>query len=131
MASAVIEIRRQYTPTEESALIDAVHLSLLQAFKIPEWDRTVRLIVHEPHRFVCSPRITQPDRYTQVTIDCFKGRSLDAKRALYRAIVTNLERLGIPANCVETQLNESAQENWGLRGGVAACDVELGFKVDV
>jgi phenylpyruvate tautomerase PptA (4-oxalocrotonate tautomerase family) len=127
----LIEVRRHYTPAEESALIDAAHTGLLEGFKIPEWDRNVRLVVHEPHRFECSPRVTQPDRFTQITIDCFSGRSLDAKRRLYRAIVANLEPLGIPTNCVKIVLNEIAQENWGIAGGKPACDVDLGFKVDV
>jgi phenylpyruvate tautomerase PptA (4-oxalocrotonate tautomerase family) len=50
---------------------------------------------------------------------------------LYRAIVTNLDLLGIPPTCVVIVLNEIAQENWGIRGGTPACDVDLGFKVDV
>lgn len=37
------------------------------------------------------------ERSTLVEVDLFSGRSLDAKKALYRAIVTNLGRLGIPA----------------------------------
>ena len=131
MPRMLIEVRREYTPAEASALIEAVHRGLLEGFRVPVWDRNVRLVVHEPHRFECSPRITQPERYTQITIDCFKGRSLDAKRKLYRAIVMNLEALGIPASCVEILLNEIAQENWGVHGGKPACDVELGFKVDV
>jgi hypothetical protein len=28
-------------------------------------------------------------------------------------------------------LREIPKENWGIRGGQAACDVELGFKVEV
>jgi len=28
-------------------------------------------------------------------------------------------------------LREITAENWGIRGGQAACDVDLGFKVDV
>ena len=131
MASTLIEIRRSYSREEELALIDAVHRALLSAFKIPEWDRTVKLIVHEPHRFACSPRIEMPERYTQVTINCFAGRSLNAKRALYQAVVTNLQPLGIPASAVEVILQEIARENWGVCGGVAACDVELSFKVEV
>ena len=131
MPSMLIEVRRQYTPAEESALIDAAHYALLEGFRIPESDRNVRLVAHEPHRFVCSPRVTKPDRYTQITIDCFTGRSLDAKRRLYRAIVANLEPLGIPNDCVKIVLNEIVQENWGIAGGKPACDVELGFRVDV
>jgi phenylpyruvate tautomerase PptA (4-oxalocrotonate tautomerase family) len=131
MPRMLIEVRRQYTPGEESALIDAAHRGLREGFKIPEWDRNVRLVAHAPHRFECSPRVPQPDRYTQITIDCFKGRSIDAKRRLYRAVVANLEALGIPASCVQILLNESALENWGVAGGKPACDVDLGFKVDV
>jgi hypothetical protein len=28
-------------------------------------------------------------------------------------------------------LRELARENWGIRGGQAASDVDLGFKVDI
>jgi hypothetical protein len=28
-------------------------------------------------------------------------------------------------------LREITAENWGIRGGEAACDVDLGFKVEV
>jgi phenylpyruvate tautomerase PptA (4-oxalocrotonate tautomerase family) len=66
-----------------------------------------------------------------ITIDAFAGRSLDAKRALYKAIVRNLEPFGIPADHVLTVLREHPQENWGVRGGQAACDIQLGFKVNV
>ena len=112
-------------------LIEAVHGAVREAFKIKAGDRNVRLVVHEPHRFACPPACEQPDAYTHITIDAFTGRSLDAKRNLYRAIVTNLEPLGIPKNHVKILLRESPRENWGIRGGQAACDVDLGFKVDV
>lgn len=131
MPSTLIEVRRRYSQEEEQALIDAVQLALREAFQLPEWDRCVRLVSHEPHRFACSPRVEVPDRYTLVSIDCFAGRSLGAKRALYQAIVTNLERLGVPRGSVKILLRESARENWGIRGGQAACDVELGFNVTV
>jgi hypothetical protein len=56
---------------------------------------------------------------------------LDAKRRLYAGIVDNLEPLGIPRNHVKILLREIPAENWGIRGGQAGCDVELGFKIDV
>jgi phenylpyruvate tautomerase PptA (4-oxalocrotonate tautomerase family) len=61
----------------------------------------------------------------------FAGRSLDAKRHLYRAVVRNLGRLGIPPSDVLIALREVALENWGIRGGTPASDVDLGFEVDV
>jgi len=61
----------------------------------------------------------------------FPGRSLDAKRNLYKAIVTRLGELGIPADDITIVLVEPAMENWGIRGGHPASDVDLGFRVDV
>ena len=131
MPSILIEVRQQYTAEQEVALMDAVHAAVQSAFKILPHDRNVRLVTHEPHRFACPPGRAQPKAYTHISIDCFAGRSLDAKRALYRTIVRNLEGLGIPADHVKILLREIAPENWGIRGGQAGCDVELGFKVDV
>lgn len=131
MPSVLIEVRRSYTAAEESAVIDAVHEALQTAFRIPPQDRHVRLVVHEPHRFACPPGIAQPDRCTYVSIDAFEGRSLDAKRTLYQQIVGNLEPLGIPRDHVSILLRDIPRSNWGIRGGLAACDVDLGFDVNV
>ncbi|HLK91174.1 MAG TPA: tautomerase family protein [Polyangia bacterium] len=131
MPSVLIEVRRSTTADEEVALMEAVHAALREAFKILPGDRNVRLVVHEPHRFACPPDRARPELYTHVSIDAFVGRSLDAKRALYRAIVANLGRLGIPADHVKILLRELPRENWGIRGGQAGCDVDLGFEVEV
>lgn len=131
MPSVLIEVRRRYTHEQEIALMEAVHKALREAFKILPGDRNVRLMVHEPHRFACPPDREKPEYYTHISIDAFAGRSLEAKRDLYRAIVENLAPFGIPKDHVKILLREIAKENWGIRGGQAGCDVELGFKIDV
>jgi len=131
MPSVLIEVRRHYTAEQEVLLMDAVHMALQQAFKILPGDKNVRLIAHEPHRFACPPNRATPSSYTHISIDAFAGRSLDAKRALYREIVTQLEPLGIPKDHVKILLRELPKENWGIRGGQAGCDVDLGFEVNV
>ncbi|CDP82169.1 4-oxalocrotonate tautomerase [Mycolicibacterium farcinogenes] len=131
MPSTLIEVRRHYTESEEVAIIDAVHDALVAAFQIPVGDKHVRLVSHQPHRFSYSPGLAHPELYTLVGIDCFSGRSVEAKRNLYRQIVIRLEKLGIPANHVTIVLRESPLENWGIRGGQAACDIDLGFELDV
>jgi len=131
MPSVLIEVRRQYTVEQEVAILEAVHLALREAFKIMPGDKNIRLIAHEPHRFACPPAREQPEFYTHISIDAFEGRSLDAKRNLYRAIVNHLEPFGIPKDHVKILLRELPKENWGIRGGQAGCDVELGFKIDV
>lgn len=61
MPNAEIEIRRQYTPDQEESIIDAVHAAMIEGLKIPEGDKTIRLVVHEPHRFPAPPGMS--DRY--------------------------------------------------------------------
>lgn len=131
MPSVLIEVRQERNREQEVALMEAVHTALCEAFKILPGDKNVRLVVHEPHRFACPPDRDKPELYTHISIDAFAGRSLDAKRNLYKAIVSNLEPLGIPKNHVKIMLREIPKENWGLRGGQAGCDIELGFKVEV
>jgi phenylpyruvate tautomerase PptA (4-oxalocrotonate tautomerase family) len=129
MPSTTVEVVREYTPDEEKAIVEAVHAALVEGIKIPASDRTVRLIVYKPHRFAIPP--DKSDRYTLVNVDLFEGRSLGAKRRLYQALVTNLGKLGIPAEDVKVLLRETPAENWGIRGGKPASEVDLGFKIDV
>jgi len=131
MPSVLIETRQEYSKEIEMGIMEAVHSALRESFKIMPHDRNVRFLVHEPHRFDCPPDREKPEFYTHISIDCFSGRSLEAKRSLYRAIVNNLEKFGIPKNHVKIMLREITAENWGIRGGQAACDVDLGFKIDV
>jgi phenylpyruvate tautomerase PptA (4-oxalocrotonate tautomerase family) len=131
MPSTIIEVRTRHTQEREVALIDAVHRALVRAFKIPEDDKNVRLVVHEPHRFACPPDRARPELYTIVTVSAFAGRSVDAKRLLYREIVGSLSLLGIPSDHVLILLQELTRENWGVRGGQAACDVDMGFEIEV
>jgi phenylpyruvate tautomerase PptA (4-oxalocrotonate tautomerase family) len=131
MPSTTIDIRTSYTPAQEVAIIEAVQSALVQAFKIPSGDRSIVLVAHLPHRMITPPTLQQPERYTVVRIDVFSGRSIDAKRQLYQAIVSHLQPLGIPADHVLICLREMPTENWGIQGGQAACDVDLGFQINV
>jgi phenylpyruvate tautomerase PptA (4-oxalocrotonate tautomerase family) len=65
-----------------------------------------------------------------IEISLFSGRSLEAKRKLYAALVQAMAPFGLAAEDVKTVLIEVPRENWGLRGK-SATDIELGFKIDV
>jgi len=102
---------------------------MITALKVPAWTTSIRLFVHAPHRFV-GPA-DKDERYTLVTIDCFIGRSVETKRALYQAMALNLARCGIPADHLKVLVREAPRENWGVRGGLPASDVSLGYDVDI
>ncbi|HKE97186.1 MAG TPA: tautomerase family protein [Povalibacter sp.] len=124
-----IEVRRHRSAEQVQALIEAVHRAQREALKIPEDDRQFRYIEHRPEHFQAPPGRTE--NYTLIDVTLFAGRSMEARRALYRAIVRNLGELGIAPADVFIVLNEVPLENWGIRGGVPASEVDLGFKVDV
>jgi len=56
---------------------------------------------------------------------------LDLKRALYSAIVKNLEPFGVPPNDVKIILLEVSPSDVGMRGGRAACDLDLGYEIAI
>jgi phenylpyruvate tautomerase PptA (4-oxalocrotonate tautomerase family) len=128
MPNALIATRRGWI-ADRGTVIDAVHGALMEALRIPEWDRTLRLVEHEPEAFAVPPG--RGERYTLVEITLFSGRSLDAKRNLYRAIVRRLGEIGVPDADIKVVLIEVPPENWGIRGGQMAADVDLGFAIDV
>ena len=112
------------------AILDGVHAALVEAIKIPESDRMQSLIELDESHFERSGG--RSENVTLIEITLFKGRSLEAKKNLYRAIVRNLERSpGISAKDILIVLNESPMEDWSLRDGLAASDTGVGFKVDV
>ena len=131
MPSAIIEVRRNYSPEEEAGLMEAVHAAIVEAFEISPVHRNVALVVHAPHRFIGRTDCPDPERVTNVSIFLLPGRSLEAKRRLYRSLVERLETFGIPRVCVLIRVHEMPAENFGVRGGQALCDVELGYPVDV
>jgi len=111
------------------AVIDAVQSALREALRLPEWDRTLRLVEHAASHFAVPPG--RGPRYTLVEITMFSGRSMAAKRALYGAIVRNLGALGVSATDIKVTLIEMPPENWGIRGGLPASEVDLGFEIEV
>jgi phenylpyruvate tautomerase PptA (4-oxalocrotonate tautomerase family) len=129
MPSSLISVRKPLLPAARVALIETVQTALVETLHIPAHDRCLRLQVFEPDDFVVQQEMTE--NFTLIEVSLFPGRSLEAKRAFYKAVVAGLGELGIAPADVRVILNEVARENWGLRGGVAGCDLELGFKVEV
>ncbi|OQA31979.1 MAG: 4-oxalocrotonate tautomerase [Betaproteobacteria bacterium ADurb.Bin341] len=129
MPLARIEVRKHRPPEEATALMEAVYLAQREALKVPEGDRNIRYVEHRPEHFAVPPG--KSENYTLVEITLFPGRSLAAKKALYQGIVRRFGKLGIAPEDVFIVLNEPPLDNWGLRGGQAASEIDLGFNLKV
>ncbi|HLL18405.1 MAG TPA: tautomerase family protein [Rubrivivax sp.] len=131
MPSIVIDVCRAYTAAEETALMEAVYAAVVEAFGVPHANRNVVLHVHAPRRFMAKPDCPDPARATNVSLYVLAGRSLEAKRRLYAAIVRKLGEQGVPAGCILIKLHELALHNVAVSGGQAVCDIELGYALAI
>ncbi len=113
----------------EIELMEAVQSALVSAFKIPESDRDVVLDLYEESRRLVSHG--RSERYTRVEILGIAERSLNAKRVLFKTIVKNLQSVGVPKSETRIVLVEPPADSWGVKGGIPASEVDLGFKIDV
>ncbi|MDH5327847.1 MAG: tautomerase family protein [Gammaproteobacteria bacterium] len=126
MPTVTIEVKRHWSAEQKQQILTAIHGAMVDALKIPEHDKLMRFIEHSPENFVTPPDTS--DNYTLVEVSLFSGRSLDAKRALYAAIVAGLQPLGIDPMDIRIVLYEVPPDNWGLRGGIPASELNFGFK---
>jgi phenylpyruvate tautomerase PptA (4-oxalocrotonate tautomerase family) len=125
-----IDILHGHSVAHRRAILDGVHAALVECFKIPDHDRQQVLREHAPDNFDRPPG--RSDNFTLVQILAFPGRSREAKRDLFAALVRNLQRApGIDPLDVFIVIGEPPRDNWGIRGGQQASDLDLGFKIDV
>lgn len=125
-----VEILKGKTQEYKRAILDGVHAALVETFKILDNDRIQRLYELKKDDFEISP--TKTDNFTLIELTVFKGRSYEAKKNLYAAIVRNLAKSpGIDGKDILIVINEPLLENWGVQGGIPASEADLGFKIDV
>ncbi len=129
MPQVRIETRNHWLNGRHEALFDAIQAGMVEGIKIPEDDRCYRLVTYDAAHFPLVPG--HGDRFTIVTIELFQGRTLEAKRRMYAAIVRNLKAaLDLDPGDVRIVLEEAPRENWAM-GGKPASEIDLGFKVEV
>lgn len=122
-----VHIRDGKTKEHKKALLDGIHNALVSAFKIPEKDRTMLLTEYDAEHFD-----GRDENFTIVEITAFAGRSKDAKRQLYKEIVENVTKTtALNPTDIFIIVNDIPKDNWGIRGGQMASEVDLGFKIDV
>jgi phenylpyruvate tautomerase PptA (4-oxalocrotonate tautomerase family) len=119
----------QWAKGREMDLIAAVQSAFVSAIKTPEWDRDIAIALYDDSRRIVPHG--KSERFTRIEIKLFAGRSMAAKRNLYRTIVENLSGLGIPKTEIKILLIEIPPQNWGIQGGQPASEVDVGFKIDV
>lgn len=129
MPDVLVEVRGDGLKERKAHFIEEIEHCIASVLRTPEDDKILRLIEHAPENFSV-PRWAG-ERFTHIEITLFKGRGTDVMRALYRAMVQHLEPFGIPASDIKIILIEVLPSEIGMRGGRAACDLDIGYAINV
>ncbi|MGK0290007.1 MAG: 4-oxalocrotonate tautomerase family enzyme [bacterium] len=124
MPTAIIEIHNTWNIEAKQKMIELLHQSMVNALKTPPQDKVIRVIEYSPENFAIP---SQLKHYALIQISMFTGRTLETKRILYQEIVQQFKKVGFQPEEVRIVIHEVPPENWGIRGGQAACDVILGY----
>lgn len=109
MPSTLISTRKGWIE-DPKAVLDAVQTALTESIGTPPHARHLRLIEYAPTHFASADK--EGDRYTELQIVLFSGRTPEQKQALFAAVKRNFAALGVPESDVKVILIESAKENW-------------------
>ncbi len=119
-----ISVRKGKSPEYLAAVGEAVHRAMVEAIAIPADDRFQIFTEHPAEGLVCDRRYlgierTEDAMVIQITLNT--GRTLDQKRALYRALAEKLARdPGIRGEDILVSLVEVPKENWSFGNGEAS-----------
>jgi 4-oxalocrotonate tautomerase family enzyme len=122
-----IEIAKGKSNEYLSDLMQVTMNCVQEVLQLPSDDRNIRLNEFEKDHF-----FTKPPYSIIIEITLFSGRTVETKRKLYQMIVDRLQhKLEINKQEVFVVLNEQPKENWGIRGGIPASDLDPGFKIEI
>jgi 4-oxalocrotonate tautomerase len=116
-----IYVSEQRSPSLRRQLADAVHRALVQTIDIPETDRFQVVSVHPSSQLIYDPSylgIARSDGFVAIRISLRRGRALEKKRSLYRAIVAEASPLGVRPEDVLVVLSENESADWSFGNGV-------------
>jgi phenylpyruvate tautomerase PptA (4-oxalocrotonate tautomerase family) len=118
-----IELRRGKPPEYRRALADGIYAAMRETINIPENDRFIVISEHDADNLSYDRHylgIERGDDFVTVQIALRRGRSVEAKQALYRSITNNLARApGVRPEDVLITLLENGPEDWSFGSGVA------------
>lgn len=112
----------------ESAFIDEFHNTLIRVLKIPVHDR--QIVLDQKTQGFYQPT-NSSGKYILVEIKMFSGRTLETKKKLYKDLFALAHSVGVEGFNMNVILQDIEKENWGIRGGEPASEVDLGFKTNV
>jgi phenylpyruvate tautomerase PptA (4-oxalocrotonate tautomerase family) len=122
-----IELKEGHDLSTLLKMKELVMDAVINTLKLPNDDRNIRICEYKSELFSMKKSYE-----ILVEITLFSGRTAETKKKLYQQIVGSLEEEGICSKeNIFIVLNEQPLQNWGIRGGIPANEIELNFKVEI
>jgi 4-oxalocrotonate tautomerase len=116
-----ISLREGKSASYRAAIGESVHRAMVETINVPADDRFQILTEHPSDRLVYDKKylgIERTDDIVVIQITLNTGRTLDQKRALYRALAEKLAKApGIRGQDLLVSLVEVPKENWSFGNG--------------
>ena len=119
-----VSVRNGKSPSYLTAIGEGIHAAMVETINVPADDRFQIFSGHAPEELVYDSGylgIARTDDIVVIQITLNAGRTLDQKRALYRAIAEKLAKNpGLRREDVLVSLVEVVKENWSFGKGEAS-----------
>ena len=118
-----VSLRRGKPAAYRKAILDGVYRAMRAVFDVPDEDRFMTITEHDEDNFSYSKSylgIARSDDLVMIQLTVNNTRTLEKKKALYRAIVENLTAdPGLRPEDILVNLIEVLPENWSFGNGIA------------
>ena len=118
-----VSLRRGKPAAYRKAILDGVYRAMRTVFDVPDEDRFMTITEHDEDNFSYSKSylgIARSDDLVMIQLTVNNTRTVEKKRALYRAIVENLTAdPGLRPEDILINLIEVLPENWSFGNGIA------------
>ena len=118
-----VSLRRGKPAAHRQAILDGIYRALRATFDVPDEDRFMTITEHDEDNFSYSKSylgIARSDDLVMIQLTVNNTRTLEKKKALYRAIVENLTAdPGLRPEDILINLIEVLPENWSFGNGIA------------
>jgi phenylpyruvate tautomerase PptA (4-oxalocrotonate tautomerase family) len=126
MAQVKIFGLRRSLAKDRTALSEAIHSAVMDAFQYPAEKKFHRFIGFDEADFIYPS--DRSDRYTIIEFSIFEGRSVEAKKSLIRLLYERVPQLtGIAPQDIEVTIFETPRHSWGVRG-MPGDEIALNYK---
>ncbi len=118
-----------WTTEELNSISQAVHDVLVEILHIPANDFNHRILNFDRKTWHLPPG--KSDKYIMIELYLFPGRRSETKANLFKALVARLRSFNIPVEDILIIILEPTMDNWGIRGGSQASQLNMDYKLDI